>query len=1103
MFLRKIIFYLMLFIIPATMNAQVTSSTVTGVIKGIDGNGLDGASIQVIHQPSGTKYETITGRGGSFTLIGLRIGGPYKFEATYVGLKTIVIEGFNLTLGDPYEITASFTDASDNMQEEVVVTASRRQMVEKSGASTTIDATQLATLPSFNRSISDFISLTPQSNGGTSFAGRSGYYNNLKIDGANLNNSFGLNTNPLPGGGSSPVSLDAFDEVSVNISPVDVRQSGFTGAGINAVTKSGTNEFKGTVFGFYRDHTFSGLKSGDVKLERTTVASSKKSFGMSLGGPIIKDKIFFFVNGEYEMNSGSRITNWSPSGTPGAVGNISNTPLDSMAKLSNHLRDRYGYETGVYYNYPVAERYNYKYLVKVDWNINNRHKVTAKYNDFVSTEDPSSINSNSIIGGGGFHLTGSTNLISSLPNGRVGNQSMVFENSFYGFKRIVRSGTVELNSNLRRFSNSLLFTVSRIRDTRITNSEAFPFVEIFDGGATPRNYMSFGYEPYSFNNDVINKVWNITDNFTYYAGNHTLTGGFSYEHQTVGNMFMPGAQSYYIYNSLNDFITDQAPLYYSYAYSMVPGQKAVYSAELKYGQAALYVQDEIRVNAKMKITLGLRAEKPVYTQKALENPAITALAFPDKNGNLTHYDGQWPTDRTIISPRIGLRYDVKGDKSFIIRTSTGIYNGLAPFVWLTNMPTNSGMYQNSVALRNSNPDEAALLNNIRFNPDVDAYASLFPPVAGTSIPSNIVLIDKNFKFTQIFRTNVGVDKYLGQGFRLTFDGIIAKDINAIYMRNANLKDPTGMVNGPDNRPRYMSNASVDRSIYPNISSAIIVENTNKGYSYSLTAQLSKDFSKGFYGSVAYTHTGAKDVTSNSGSQAFSIWNSNATVNGANSMELYPSSAVARHRVISMVSYRIEYANHASTTLSVIYEGAPSGNITYRVNGDLNGDGINQDLLYIPNKASDLNFEPYTQTVNGITYTYTAEQQVAAFEQFINNTPYLNKNRGSYAERNGSAGPWVNDLSARIMQEFFIKRGNGSRHTLQVTADFLRFGNLLNKYWSIRRATTTTQPIAFRGYNTDGEPVYRMQQAGGKLFTEPFQINYGSTWSMQLGVRYIF
>lgn len=1099
---KKMLWYLLfLFLLPVAANAQVTSGSVTGVVKGPDGNSLDGATVTLVHQPSGTKYASLSRKGGSFTLTSVRVGGPYILKVEFTGFKVQTVEGFNVVLGEPYDVTVTMDNNVQELGAVAVSGTKKKAATEKSGASTIIDTRQLQTLPSFNRSITDFTKLTPQSNGGSSFAGRSGYYNNLKVDGANLNNNFGLSTDPLPGGGAEPISLDAFDEISVNIAPVDVRQSGFTGAGINAVTKSGTNEFHGTAFGFYRDQSFNGRRAGDVKLDAPATSSSKKSFGGSLGGPIIKNKLFFFVNGEYEVNSGARITNYVATGSSN-TGNLSSTPLDSLAKLSRYLKETYGYETGEYDNYPSAKRDNYKFLVKVDWNINNHHKLTVKYNDFVSTEEPSSINGSSIIGGGGFSLPGTTSVLSSLPNGRLGNRSMVFANSVYGFEHTVRSGTLELNSSYRNMSNNLLVTISRIRDTRITNSADFPFVEIFDGTTTPHNYMSFGYEPYSCNNDVVNNIWNVTDNFTYYAGKHTLTGGVSYEHQLVGNMFMPGAQSYYIYNSLNDFMTQQAPLYFSYAYSMVPGKKAVYSAELKYGQLAFYAQDEIRVNPKLKITLGLRAERPVYTEKALENPAITALAFPDKNGNITHYNGQWPTARINLSPRVGARWDVHGDKSLIIRGSTGIFNGLAPFVWLTNMPTNSGMYQNSVALRNTNPNEAAILQGITFNPNVDAYASLFPPVAGATIPSNIVMVDRNFKFPQVFRTDLAMDKNLGNGFNLTLEGLITKDINAIRMRNANLKEPTGMVNGPDNRPRYISTTAPDRSIYPSISSAVIVENTSKGYSYALTAQLSKAFSKGFYGSVAYTYTKAKDVTANSGSQAYSVWNSNATVGTTNALELNPSSAALRHRVISMLSYRIEYMKHGATTLSLIYEGAPQGNLTYRVNGDLNGDGNNQDLLFIPNKATDLTFEAYSATVNGVTYNFTPGQQAAAFDQFINSSPYLSKHRGQYAERNGGISNWYNDVSARIMQEFFIRSGK-HKHTLQVTADILDFPNLLNRYWGGARSTTTTQPIAFRSYNADGVPVYRMQNQNGILYNNAFQSTIGNTWSMQLGVRYIF
>ncbi|MFT3824870.1 MAG: TonB-dependent receptor [Chitinophagaceae bacterium] len=1100
---KSILYALLLFLLPAIVAAQVTTGTVTGTVKSPDGKLLTGASVTLTHGPSGSKYVTISGKEGAFTIPGVRIGGPYTLLVEFVGFKAQKREGFTINLGEPYDFNISMNDINATELEGVVIkSAKRTAAAEKSGASTVIDSRMLSTLPSYSRSITDFTKLTPQSNGGNSFAGRSGYYNNLKVDGANLNNNFGLSTDPLPGGGAQPISLDAFDEVSVNIAPVDVRQSGFTGAGINAVTKSGTNDFHGTVFGFYRDQSFNGRRAADVNLAQAA-SSSKKNIGASLGGPIIKNKLFFFVNAEYEVNSGSRITNYVPKGSTNP-GTVSAAPLDSLAKLAQYLKDTYGYDPGAYDNYPSAKKDNYKYLVKVDWNINNRHKLTAKYSNFISNEEPSSINGTSIIGGGGFSLTGTTAAISTLPNSRMGNRAMTYSNSVYGFKHIVRSGTLELNSNFHKMSNSLLVTISRIRDTRVTNSSPFPFVDIFDGTTTANNYMSFGYEPYSFNNDVINNVWNVTDNFNYYAGKHTITGGVSYEYQLVGNMFMPGAQSYYVYNSLNDFMTQKAPIYYSYAYSMVPGQSAVYSAELKFGQLGFYAQDEIKVNPKLKVTLGLRADRPVYIEKALENPAITALTFPDKEGNPTHYNGQWPTARFNLSPRIGFRYDVKGDKSLIIRGSTGIFNGLNPFVWLTNMPTNSGMYQNSVALRNTNPDEAAVLAGMKFNPNVDAYASKFPPVAGASLPSNIVLIDKNFKFPQIFRTDLAIDKNLGNGFSMTLEGIITKDINAIVMRNANLKDATGYVTGPDNRPRYMSTAASDRYIYPAISSAVIVENTKKGYSYALTAQLAKAFSKGFYGSVAYTYTKAKDVTANSGSQAYSVWNSNATVGTTNDQELYPSSGVARHRVIGVLSYRLEYANHAATTISLMYEGAPSGNVTYRINGDMNGDGNNQDLMYIPNKASDLNFEQYTATVNGVVYTFTPQQQAAALEKFINNTPYLSKRRGKYAERNGGVMPWYSNINARLMQDFFIKVG-GRRHTLQVTADILNIPNMLNRYWGIQQGTTTSQPLAFRSFDANGAPVYRMQNLNGVLYTKPYQNLYSSasTWNMQLGVRYIF
>ncbi len=1093
-----------LLLLPLAMHAQVTTGSVTGTVKTPDGKGMEGATVIVTHTPSGTRYTNVSRKNGGFTLAGLRVGGPYALLVQFVGYKPQTVEGFNISLGDPYNITITLGEEDIKMLEGVEIrSAGRKGATEKSGASTTFNSRMLTTLPSYNRSITDFTRLTPQSNGGNSFAGRSGYYNNLKVDGANLNNNFGLSTDPLPGGGAQPISLDAFDEVSVNIAPVDVRQSGFTGAGINAVTKSGTNEFHGSAFGYYRNQSFNGRNVGDTKLDEAA-KSSRTNYGASLGGPIIKNKLFFFINGEYEKNSGQQISNFVPANSSHA-GNQSDVPLDSLAKLAQFLKDKYNYDPGAYDGYGSADKSNYKYLVKLDWNINNNNKLTAKFSDFVSNEEPSSINATSIIGGGGFSITGSTNSVSTLPNNRISQKAMTFGNSVYGFKHTVRTGTLELNSNYGRISNSLLLTASKIRDTRVTNSSPFPFVDIFDGStATANNYLSFGYEPFSYNNDVINNIYSFTDNFTYYTGKHTLTAGVNYEYQLVGNMFMPGAQSYYAYNSLNDFMTGQAPLYYSYAYSLVPGEKAVYSAELKFGQLGLYAQDEINVTPKFKVTVGLRADKPVYLEKALENPAITALSLPDKDGNFTHYNGQWPNSRFILSPRVGARWDVLGDKSLILRGSMGIFNGIAPFVWLTNMPTNSGMYQNSVALKNTNPDDAKVLAGMQFNPNIDAYAGKFPPVAGTSVPTNIVVVDPNFKFPQVFRTDFAVDKSLGNGFNVTLEGMVTKDINAIWMRNANLKDATGLANGPDNRPRYISTAPSDRYLYPGISSAIVLENTSKGYSYAFTGVVSKNFAKGFYGSIAYTYTKAKDVTANGGSQAFSIWNSNPTIGTSNTQEMYNSSSAIPHRIVSVLSYRIEYVNHGATTLSLVYQGAPSGTVSYRLNGDMNGDGNNQDLLYVPKSAKELTFETYTATVGGVTYTYTPDQQAAAFDKFINNSSYLSKRRGQYTERNSALMPWYSNLSARFLQDFFI-RTHGQQHTLQFSADILNLPNLLNKYWGTQQGTTTTQPLSFSKYDANGSPIYRMQNQGGVLYTKPFQdvISASSTWSLQLGLRYSF
>ncbi|MEC5143321.1 carboxypeptidase regulatory-like domain-containing protein [Chitinophaga sp. 212800010-3] len=1097
--LRKLLSTFSLLLVSIITFGQVTTSSMTGSIRDDKNEGLIGATVKATHMPSGTVYGTVTRADGNYTIPGMRIGGPYKVEISYIGYQTKVLEGINLSLGEAYVINEKLTSGQNLQTVNIVGERSARLGQNKTGASTVINTRQLSTLPTVSRNITDFTRLTPQANG-NNFGGRDGRYNNIQVDGANLNNNFGLSNDPMPGGGASPISLDAYDQISVNIAPYDVRQSGFTGAGINAVTKSGTNEFHGSLYGFYRDQSFNGTKVHDNVL--TFPKTENKIIGGTLGGPIIKNKLFFFVSAEFEKSKAPGITT-TPKGGSGQ-GTVSSTPIDSLKKLSDFLISKYGYNPGAYDNFPTFDTKNHKILAKIDWNINSVHKLTLKYSDFKGSE-VAQLNATSVPNStiGPFFVTGgSANGDTRLPNSRFGNASMSFNNSNYGFDHTVRSGTVELNSTFNaKMSNQLILTYTRNQDTRNSLGSPFPTVDIFDG--TGKNYISFGTDPFTRNNDVINKIFSATDNFTYYANKHTFTGGITYEHQKLGNMFMPGSSSYYIYNTLQDFMTDKAPAFYANTYSLIPGTPSVYSAELKIGQLGVYAQDEYQVNEKLRLTLGVRADLPIYGQQPLENPAISALQFPDKNGNMTNYStGTWPKKRILLSPRFGFRWDVEGDKSFIVRGGTGIFTGKIPFVYLTNMPTNSGMYQNQVVI-----NKAADLAGIKFNPDPGTYLGKFPTTPSNVAPAGFTLIDPNFKFPQVFRTNIGVDKALGAGFVFTFDAMYTKDINAVRMRNANLKDPTSQLNANgDNRPWYPpTQTKGDKFVNVNQTSVILMENTSKGHSLALTAQVTKTFSNGLYGSVAYTFTSAKDVTGNPGNQAASIWQLNPNIGTSNAIELYNSQYSIPHRVVANISYRREYAKHFASTLSLFYEGQNLGRISYLVNGDINGDGNNAaDLMYIYAKGTDVNFAPFTP--RNSTRQFTVAEQQAAYDQFISNSKYLSKHKGEYAERNGALLPWYNKLDARFLQDFYITTKNNMRHTLQFSVDMLNLPNLLNKNWGVRQQTTFANPLVSKGVDATGKVTYNMTNVDNNtLLTSPFQDtrNNLSTWGMQLGLRYSF
>lgn len=1098
--LKRLIFLVLAITASLFSFAQVTTGSMTGTVADNNGQPLTGASVTAVHTPSGTTYATIVGKEGVFTIPNMRAGGPYTLKITFTGLQTFTLEGINLELGQSYNVNATLSQNAEVLEAVIVGARARKAAVDRIGMSTNIGGRQLSTLPTITRSITDFTRITPQANG-TSFAGRDNRMNNVTVDGANLNNNFGLSSDLLPGGGN-PISLDAFQEISVNISPFDVKQSGFTGASVNAITKSGTNTFHGSAYGSYRNQSYNGTNIAGSKLP-SPPATSNKIYGATIGGPIIKNKLFFFLNGEIEKSDFPGIT-YAPKGGSGN-GTVSNVPIDSLSALSSYLNSKYNFDPGAFDNFPNFTSENHKLLGKIDWNISTAHKLTIKVSDFQNTGDAQISASGGINGASGQ----SSIVVYTPPPGRFGPNSMGFANINYKIVDKVQTGSLELNSNFnRRFSNQFLATISKISSIKGHNGPTFPFVDILN--STKNNYLSFGNEPFNGNNNqVINNIYTVTDNFSYFAGKHTLTAGASYEFQKVGNMFMPGSQGYYVFGSLDDFVNNRPPKLFSINYSLLEGQDAVFSANLKVGQLGVYAQDEINVNPNFKVTIGLRVDRPVYPEQPLENPAITALTLYDKNFEGTNYsDGKWPKASLYFAPRIGFRWDMKGDKSMIIRGGTGVFTGRIPFVYLTNAPSTSGMYTFGSLVT-----APADLANFLFNPDAHAYNPLyntglnpaqFPTKAGTVAPGGgFAVIDHHFKFPQVWRTDFAVEKQLGQGWGLTVEALFTKDINDPVMRNANQRQTDTLVAvGPnDIRGRFSSTANAVRRLNTGIANAIVLQNTGRGGSLVISTQLSKSFSKGFYGSLAYTYTLANEVTANPGSQAASVWAVNPTSKTQNDQELAYSGFAVPHRVVATFSYRVEYVKHLASTFTFFYEGATQGTYSYIYNGDINNDGNSADLIYIPKSPAEIKFSNLAPS--GSTPGFTAQQQSDAFFQFIAQDKYLSKHMGQTAERNGAKYPFYHRVDFNFQQEIFNNIGR-NRHTLQFGASVTNFLNLLSHDWGIKKQFIVSNPLRVASV-TAGVPSYTLATFNGDLIRSTF-INVNSTsttWGLQLGLKYIF
>lgn len=1082
---------LLSFLCTLSVVAQVTTASMSGEVSS-NNEPVIGATIVALHEPSGTTYGTVTNLDGRFDLQGMRTGGPYKVTVSYIGYQTAIYKDVVLQLGEIYNLKVALKESSEQL-EEVVVTASKSKFItEKTGASLNISNEKMANIPTINRSVSDIARLSPYASG-MSFAGGDGRSTNFTVDGANFNNNFGLSSN-LPGGGN-PISMDAIEEVQVVIAPFDVRQTNFIGGGINAITKSGTNTFKGTAYTYHYNQNMRGNNIDGEDLGARP-QSSKHIYGATFGGPIIKNKLFFFANVEYEKVP-QQVVRWraSEDGVADPDNYISQASKGDLQKVADHLKNKYGYDPGSYTDYPADET-NLKLLGRIDWNINDNHKLAVRYN---YTKNRAWNETNGSSGNFGQRLSFN----------RFSQYSMAFSNSLYSMDNNVMSISADLNSRFSdKISNQLLFTYTNIEDIRGTNSDLFPFIDIMQGLDENGNqkllpYISAGYELFTFNNGVHNKIWNVTDNLTYYLGSHKLTAGFSYEHQMANNAYMRNGTGYYRYSSLDDFLNGAAPESFALAYGYEGNKKP--AAQVAFNQIGLYVQDEWNIVENFKLSYGLRLDELFFDNSDLvRNKAIDALDF----GGRKLDTGSWPGAKMQVSPRVGFVWDVFKDKSLKVRGGSGLFAGRLPLVFFTNMPTNTGMIQNLVSITTTYKDGAVSSRDPRLDllkggmiTDVNQMIETLglPTKPGDGVvPSSIAAIDSDFRMPQVWKSSIALDYQLPVSFPFTVTGefMYTKNINAVMLENYNIKpidDTWSRFNGADNRLIYPANYEY----YDNISDACVLVNTSKGHGWTGNITMNATPIDNLDLMLAYTHTESKEVSGMPGSNATSAWTNLFTIDGPNFVTVQRSQYVVPDKVIGSLSYYVPFTNNKVTNglhLNLFYSGySPYGN-SFCYTNDMNGDNIANDLMYIPKDDSEILFKN--------------EADRADFWAFVNQDGYLKNHKGEYAEAYAARAPWVHRFDFRIAQDFTVNAGK-SKNTLQISLDFMNVGNMLNKAWGVtktNRNSNSGRILKYEGVNENNTPIYSLwRDAEGNAPTETYSLNrnYDECWSFQVGVRYIF
>ncbi len=1012
-----------------------TTASINGVITDQKGNPLPGATVIAVHVPSGTQYGTTTRVDGKYNLLSLRVGGPYEVTVSYVGFQTQKESVENLALGQTYNLDVSLAETAVELS-SVTITADRNAVISqgRTGSSQNVSSKQIQEIPTISRSFANFAKLSPMFSGQNyQAAGRSNRYNNIQIDGTQYNDLFGLTSQGTPGGqtGTNPISLDAIQEFQVVIAPYDVRLGGFTGGGINAITRSGTNEYHGSAFAYGRNQSLVGKKYNGTDLP---ISDFKEwQYGFRLGGPIQKDKVFFFVNGEITGHNEPRP---NLSLTTGPAGTEANAII-----IQNTLASR-GFNTGSYGEYTTQQPTG-KIFARLDFNLSANHKLNLHYN-YVNAK-------NDILGN------------------RSSSSSFSFDSYRYQFRNQTNNIVAQLNSTFgNNMANELIVGYTTIRDKRGPDGALLPEINVRTPGLT---YYA-GTDRFSSANKLDQNIFELTDNFTYFSGNHTFTIGTHNEFFSFTNLFLRSFGGYYVYNSLADFQAGKVG-FYQRVFSRIPGDPQP-AANFSVRQFGFYAQDEWQVNPNFRLSYGIRVDIPTYPDNPLDNPLVSAN-FP---GITT---ASAPTGNALWAPRVGFNWDVNGERTTQVRGGVGVFSGRPAYVWISNQYGNTGM-------------TAAEVNGFAgtvFSPDPNKQPGPGDPGIGAAkLQSEIDLSNPNTKMPQIARFDLGVDRQLPLGFIGTIEFQYSKSINDFVYKKLNIAPQIG-TNKDDGRPVYGGTDSKGGNFFD----VMWLTNTSQGYSYNLSFQVQRNVVRGFSVNAGYTYGKAMDLNSVNSSQAVSQMRFNPISNDANNPTLSPSQYEIRGRVFASVAYTGEFFKNAPTTISVFYNGESGAPYSFIYLGDINGDGFDfNDLFYIPKDNSQI----LLGAVTGGKYVPN-QSMYDGLNSFIANNEYLSTHRGQIAGRNADRNPWVTYVDLHISQDIPVITG----HRFTINYDILNLMNLINSDWGWNSSVFSTYTIVNKvGVDpASGRNVYSFRAPANNTAFTPS--NLSSRWQMQLGVRYTF